>query len=288
VPVTLDVNSSQSAFAGRVFPQGALKWRYPWVRNDTYTSEVIEPIAAFVAAPNGGNPSQIPDEDSQGYEFDETSLFRPNRLPGYDLVDSGQRVDYGLHTGVYSTYGSSNLLVGQSYRLEKSSPFQLGSGLEDQLSDVVGRLAVSPGNEFDLFYRLRLDHKDLAMRRQEAGFNAGPPNLQFGASLISVSNIPGLASLVTGTQISVNLSAALSRYWSLRLNDTRNISNGGATVYSGVSLVYQDDCFAVKTTVQRNGIQIGDVSPGVEVLLTFVFKNLGEIDEQVLSAGGSH
>ena len=126
------------------------------------------------------------------------------------------------------------------------------------------------------------------MRRQEAGFNAGPPNLQFGASLISVSNIPGLASLETGTQISVNLSAALSRYWSLRLNDTRNISNGGATVYSGVSLVYQDDCFAVKTTVQRNGIQIGDVSPGVEVLLTFVFKNLGEIDEQVLSAGGSH
>jgi LPS-assembly protein len=288
VPVGLDVNSNQTAFAGRVFPQGALKWRYPWVRSDTYTSEVIEPMAAFIAAPNGGNPAQIPNEDSQGYEFDETSLFRPNRLPGYDLVDSGQRVDYGLHVGIYNNiYGSSNLLVGQSYRLEKSSPFLLGSGLEDQLSDVVGRLAVSPSDEFDLFYRLRLDHNDLAMRRQEAGFNVGPPNLQFGASLISVSNIPGLTALQTGTQISANLTAALTRYWSLRLNDTRNISSGGATIYSGLSLIYQDDCFAIKTTIQQSGIRVGDVTPGVDVLVTFVFKNLGEIDEKVLSAGGS-
>ncbi len=280
--------SNQSVASGRVFPQGALQWRYPWVRHDPGMSEVIEPMAAFVAAPNGGNPAQIPNEDSQGYEFDETSLFRPNRLPGYDVVDSGQRVDYGLHTGLYNdTYGSSNLLVGQSYRLEKSTPFQIGSGLETQVSDVVGRLVVSPADVFDLFYRLRLDHSDLAMRRQEAGFKGGPSSLKFGASLISVSSIPGLTPLQTGTQVSANLEAALNRYWSLKLNDTRSISSGGATIYSGVSLVYQDDCFAVKTTVQQSGIRIGNVTPGVDVLLTFVFKNLGEVDEQVLSAGGT-
>ncbi|MGO9786794.1 MAG: LPS-assembly protein LptD [Stellaceae bacterium] len=280
--------SNQSVASGRVFPQGALQWRYPWVRHDPGMSEVIEPMAAFVAAPNGGNPAQIPNEDSQGYEFDETSLFRPNRLPGYDVVDSGQRVDYGLHTGLYNdTYGSSNILVGQSYRLEKSTPFQIGSGLETQVSDVVGRLVVSPADVFDLFYRLRLDHSDLAMRRQEAGFKGGPSSLKFGASLISVSSIPGLTPLQTGTQVSANLEAALNRYWSLKLNDTRSISSGGATIYSGVSLVYQDDCFAVKTTVQQSGIRIGNVTPGVDVLLTFVFKNLGEVDEQVLSAGGT-
>src|SRR5208282_786073 len=191
VQVGDSISSNQSAASGRVFPQGALQWRYPWVRHDTGMNEVIEPMAAFVAAPNGGNPAQIPNEDSQGYEFDETSLFRPNRLPGYDVVDSGQRVDYGLHTGIYNdTYGSSNVLVGQSYRLEKSSPFQIGSGLETQVSDVVGRLVVSPADVFDLFYRLRLAHNDLAMRRQEAGFNGGPSSLKLGASLISVSSIP--------------------------------------------------------------------------------------------------
>jgi LPS-assembly protein len=288
VPIGYGVNANQSETSGRVFPQGALQWRYPWVRHDRGMSEVIEPMAAFVAAPNGGNPAQIPNEDSQGYEFDETSLFRPNRLPGYDVVDSGQRVDYGLHTGIYNdVYGSSNLLVGQSYRLEKSSPFQIGSGLETQVSDVVGRLAISPADAFNLFYRMRLDHSDLAMRRQEAGFSGGPLNLKFGASLISVASIPGLTPLQTGTQVSANLSAALTRYWSLKVYDTRSISSGGATISSGASLIYQDDCFAIKTTIQQSGIRVGDVSPGVDVMLTFVFKNLGEIDEQVLSAGGS-
>ncbi len=290
-PNSINQNSSQSVWAGRVFPQSALQWHYPWVRHDPGMSEVIEPIAAFVAAPNGGNPVAIPNEDSQGYEFDETSLFRPNRLPGYDVVDSGQRVDYGLHIGLYNdALGSSNMLVGQSYRLEKSSPFQLqpGSGLETQVSDVVGRLAISPAQTpFNLFYRLRLGHSDLAMRRQEAGFSTGIPNLQFGASLISVSSIPGLTSLETGTQVSANINAALTRYWSLKLYDTRNLSNGGATIYSGAELTYQDECFAIKTTIQQSGVDVGAVKPGVNVLVTLVFKNLGEVREEVLSAGGS-
>jgi LPS-assembly protein len=245
-------------------------------------------MAAFVAAPNGGNPARIPDEDSSSFEFDETDLFRPNRLPGYDVVDSGQRVDYGLHTGIYNdTYGSSDMLVGQSYRMEKSSPFQVGSGLEDKLSDVVGRLSLSPSDTFDLFYRMRLDHEDLAMRRQEAGLNAGPSNLRLGVSFISATSIPGVTALQTGNQIGLNLSAALTRYWSLRLNDTRSLSIGGATVNSGATLTYQDDCFAIETSVQQSGIQVGDVTPGVSVMVTFVFKNLGQFDVHALTLGGS-
>jgi LPS-assembly protein len=279
---------NQSAASGRAFPQAALTWRYPWVRHAPGANELIEPMAAFVAAPNGGNPARIPDEDSSSFEFDETDLFRPNRLPGYDVVDSGQRVDYGLHTGIYNdTYGSSDMLVGQSYRMEKSSPFQVGSGLEDKLSDVVGRLSLSPSDTFDLFYRMRLDHEDLAMRRQEAGLNAGPSNLRLGVSFISATSIPGVTALQTGNQIGLNLSAALTRYWSLRLNDTRSLSIGGATVNSGATLTYQDDCFAIETSVQQSGIQVGDVTPGVSVMVTFVFKNLGQFDVHALTLGGS-
>jgi LPS-assembly protein len=273
---------------GRVFPQGALLWRYPWDRHDPGTNTVIEPMAAFVAAPNGGNPARIPNEDSQGYEFDETSLFRPNRLPGYDRVDSGQRADYGLHAGfVNESSGSTNILVGQSYRFEHQSAFQIGSGLEDQLSDLVGRITVAPSDLLNIFYRLRLDHSDLAMRRQEAGFQVGPDNIHFGASYIRVGSIPGLVQLQTGDQIGVSLTAALTRYWSVALNDTRNISSGGATINSGVALTYRDDCFSMTTSVTQSGISIGDVTPGVTVLLTFVFKNLGELDLHALSVGGT-
>ena len=46
--------------------------------------------------PTGGNHHLIPDEDSLGYQFRDTDLFRADRMQGYDLLDTGQRVDYGL------------------------------------------------------------------------------------------------------------------------------------------------------------------------------------------------
>ena len=285
VQSTQNVQVLRSGTSGRVFPQSALLWRYPWVRRDGATSEVIEPMAGFIAAPNGGNPAIIPDEDSEGFEFDETSLFRPDRFPGYDRVDSGQRVDYGLHTGIYNAeYGSSSLLIGQSYRLEKSSPFDIGSGLENQRSDVVGGILLSPSTFLDLYYRMRLDHATLAMRRQETGFSTGPTNLRVSGSFISFKSIPGLTSpLQIGDQISVAISAALTQYWFLGVHDTRNISQGGNTVYSGVDLTYRDDCFAITTSLQQSGLQVGDVRPGVSLLVTFVFKNLGEAGTKLAS-----
>ena len=45
----------------------------------------------LAAAPNGGNPGTIPNEDSQGFEFDDTSLFVPNRFPGFDRREPGRR-----------------------------------------------------------------------------------------------------------------------------------------------------------------------------------------------------
>jgi hypothetical protein len=37
----------------------------------------------------------------------------------------------------------------------------------------------------------------------------------------------------------------------------------------------------------QSGIRVGDVRPGVSVLLTLVFKNLGEVGEKLLSESGT-
>ncbi len=72
---------------GRVFPQAALIWHYPWVNTDSNVTALIEPIAAAFVAPTGGNPAGIPNEDAQSFEFDDTDLFVGNRFPGFDRVD---------------------------------------------------------------------------------------------------------------------------------------------------------------------------------------------------------
>jgi LPS-assembly protein len=255
---------------------------------------LIEPIAAIVAAPNGGNPAAIPDEDSLGFEFDETSLFVPNRFPGYDRVDSGQRVDYGLHGELNTqSFGNWDTLIGESYRFEQSSAFAAGSGLNYRRSDVVGRVGVSTGPFLDFLYRFRLDHDDLAMRRQEASVSVGQSNLRVNLSYISIAPIPGLVApgsgiAVSGDQVSAGLTAALTRYWSVALVDTRNVAGGGgATIASGATVTYRDDCFAVIGALTQSGISIGEVHPGVSLLITFVFKDLGEFGARAFSEGGS-
>jgi LPS-assembly protein len=282
-----NVGTSTEA-AGRVFPQAALKWRYPWVRIDGASSALIEPIAAIIVGPNGENPARIPNEDSQGFEFDDMSLFVPNRLPGYDRVDSGQRVDYGLHGEVNSqSLGTWETLIGQSYRAEQDSSFVPGSGLEDRLSDIVGRILFEPSPALDLTYRFRFDKSDFASRRQELGFKVGPDSLKLDMSFISIAPIPEPGSVPTGAQVAASVTAQLTQYWSIAVNDTRSLGGEGATINSGISATYRDDCLALVTSVTQSGIRVGDVRPGVSVLVTVVFKNLGEIGERVLSVSGT-
>lgn len=293
------VSTTGHAVSGRVFPQAAFTWSYPWVRHGDGHSELIEPVAMVAAAPVTGNFASIPNEDSQGFEFDETSLFRPNRFPGFDRVDTGQRVDYGLRAGIYGDKaGSARLIVGQSYAMQVNPSFLPGSGLDHHLSDVVGRVTLSPAPYLDLIYRFRLDHADLAMRRQEVAGSVGPTNLRLGLSYLQINATPGVPQLPARRQISATLSAQFTRYWSMQLQETRDLTpttpvtatgtpittiGSTQTLNSGIALTYRDECVAFVTALTQSGIVNGDVRPGTSLVFTIVFKNLGDISSTLAS-----
>ena len=268
----------QTKVEGRVFPQASLNWHYPWIDQLGNISALVEPIAAAFAAPVGGNTAFIPNEDSQSFEFDDTDLFVGNRFPGYDRVDGGQRVDYGLHAGVFNpTAGSTQILVGESYRFQRNSQFPVGTGLDHRRSDVVGRVTVAPSGYFNLFYRARLDSQDLAMRRQEVGTWAGVANLNGSLSYIATSAIPSLPTVQPASQISGALNFTLTDRWSGQVVQTQNLNQGATSLNSALRLTYRDDCLAVTGTIQRTAISVGDVKPGVSFTLTFVFRDLGDV-----------
>ncbi len=270
--------NAQTRVRGRVFPQAALTWHYPWVDEWGSVNGLIEPIAAAFAAPLGGNPATIPNEDAQSFEFDDTDLFVANRFPGYDRVDGGQRVDYGLHAGVFNpTAGSTQILVGESYRFQSNAQFPVGTGLDHRRSDVVGRVTVAPSGHFNVFYRARLDSQDLAMRRQEIGTYGGVANLNGSLSYIATSAIPSLPTVQPASQISIGVNFALTDRWSGQITQTQNLNQGATSLNSALRLTYRDDCLAVTGALQRSAISVGDVKPGVSFVLTFVFRNLGDV-----------
>ena len=293
---------------GRVFPQVGLVWSYPLIHRGEEMTELIEPIAGGFAGPSSGNRRNIPDEDSLSFSLSDTDLFRRDRLAGYDILDTGQRVDYGTKLGLYDKDGGSyRLLIGQSYRAQPNTFLPLASGAENRLSDVVGRVVLSPISYLDLIYRFRFDTSPLADRVQQVGVTAGPASLRVSGSFIYLP--PQLQSQVvtnpaTGQnvlygkreQLTFNVTAKLTRYWSVQGTQTVNLTNSttlvngvaapsasSASLYASLSAIYQDECMAFIGSVTQSGIRNGDVTPGVSVLFSVVFKNLGEIGGTIAS-----
>jgi len=293
---------------GRAFPQVGLVWSYPLTHRGEALTEQIEPIAGGFVGPSSGNRRNIPDEDSLSFSYSDTDLFRRDRLAGYDILDTGQRVDYGAKLGLYDKDGGSyRLLIGQSYRAQPNPFLPLGSGAENRLSDAVGRVVLSPVSYLDLVYRFRFDTTPLADRVQQVGINVGPQSLRLSGSFVYLP--PQLQSqLVTNPatgqnvlygkreQLNFTATAKLTRYWSLQGSQTVNLTNtttfvngvatptsAGASLYASLSAIYQDECMAFIGTVTQSGVRNGDVTPGVSVLFSVVFKNLGEIGGTIAS-----
>jgi LPS-assembly protein len=303
---------SHNFLEGRAFPQVGLTWNYPLAHRSDDTTAIIEPIAGIYAGPSTGNKRHLPNEDSLGYEFRDSDLFRPNRLAGYDLLDTGQRVDYGLKLGLYNKDGGDyRLLIGQSYRAETNPFLPPASGAAQRLSDIVGRIVLSPVSYLDLIYRFRFDKSNLDNRSQEVGLAVGPQNLRVGVNYLLeppqqqnevVTDLTTGQSVLLGKreQVSLNVTTKLTRYWSLAGSETLNLSNStnlingvptpqssSASLYATLAAIYQDECMAFISSVSQSGIRNGDVTPGVSVMFSVVFKNLGEIGGTALSVPGS-
>jgi LPS-assembly protein len=300
-----------SFVTGRAFPQVGLVWSYPLVHRGEEMTELIEPILGGFAGPSSGNRRNIPDEDSLDFEYSDSDLFRPDRLAGYDILDTGQRVDYGAKFGLYDKEGGSyRALIGQSYRAQPNLFLPLGSGAENRLSDVVGRVVLSPNSYLDLIYRFRFDTSPFTNSLQQVGVSTGPSSLRLASTFVYlpaelqsqvVTNPATGQNVLYGKREQLNFSATakFTRYWSLQVAQTVNLTtsstlvNGVATppasnasLSASVSAIYQDECMAFIGSVTQSGIRNGDVTPGVAVLFSVVFKNLGEIGGTVAEISG--
>ena len=278
-------NATENGLTGRVFPQLALQWRYPWVRHSGTVHQVVEPIAQVVLAPNGSNPGKIPNEDSQDFEFDDTNLFSLNRFTGVDRVTSGTRVDYGLKWTVTGDGGGwASAFIGQSYRLHEDSVFEDGSGVENKLSDIVGRVEVKPSYALDLRYRFRIDKDDLTARRSEFDLRVGPPALNLDLGYVFIDPDAQADEFGGREELTWVLRSRLSKYWSA-FGGIRVDLEAEETRDARIGLTYSDECFLIQAIGRRSFFSDREIEPEDSVYVNFVFKLLGETTGA--GAGGS-
>ncbi len=270
------LGQTESSVESRLIPVLALDWRYPWTRQDGNFQSVIEPIIQAIYSPNGLNDPSIPNEDSVSFEFDSTNLFSLNRFPGYDRVESGTRFNMGLKGSIYGADGGyASFTVGQVYRVRSDSTFPANTGLDDNLSDIVSQVTISPGTYLDLVARVRINNDDLSIDRPEVYVSVGPPAYRLTASYLRLEQEDPLSELEAREEIFAALRILLSDNWSVTAHNRRDLTSNGGTIRTGGGLQYQDECITLEFTVDRDNTSDRDAQPSTSINFRIVLKNLG-------------
>ncbi len=273
------INQKGEDVTGRFFPQMGFNWKLPMIRSMRGFSHIIEPVVNIIAGPNGGNPEEIPNEDSQAFEYDDTNIFELNRNEGEDRITSGARIDYGLKIAhLDDKLGSSELFFGQSFQFWGNSSFDLGSGLEEELSDYVGRIHLSPTDWLDMLYRFRLNKDDLKPRRSELGIKVKNKAYQFSADYILLDEQFSTANFGNREQLDLQLNVRLNEQWISQGHLIQDLSDSSnRTRIAGLAFIYNDECFSIGIEYERRDLQDADIKPEDQIFLRLNFKHLGSI-----------
>lgn len=279
-PHTGQANGLYSGAAYRIQPQLAMDWSWPLARRTGTVTEVLEPMAQVIVSPYGANSQKMANEDSIDFDFNETNLFSTNRYAGFDKIESGPRVNYGLKWGIYGDNGgSTNLRFGQSYRLKADDTFAKGSGLEDNFSDFVGMLTVRPNSNFDLLYRTRIDKNEVSFNSNEVGFNGKYDPVSFGANYVFFNSLSD-TEFQGREEINYRLGYQVSENWNTRFNGIYDLTQDGGQRHAALGLIYDDECFTFDTTLSRSYYRDREIKPDDRIMFRLVFKTLGEVKTQ--------
>ena len=266
--------------AFREFGQVDYTLSYPFIAerkffNETYHHS-LEPIVGYTFAPNVGKNDRIPNEDSRDFEFDYNNLFVSNRFSGYDLIEGGQRLNYGLKTGLYQhNGGETSFFLGQSYRMREDSTFPKNSGLEDHFSDFVGNLIFNPSSYYYLDYNFRFDNRTLKPNLQNLYTAFGPKYFrpEFNYLLIRQEDTEGIKDF--RQELIYGFSSNFRKGWVFKPRVIRKLGSNSNTTSAHLALIFENECFKFTTQATKDYTKRSGLDPNSSIYFQIIFKTIG-------------
>jgi LPS-assembly protein len=252
--------------SGRALATAGVDVTWPLIRQDGGLTTILEPIAQAAISPEPEIDLGIPGLDAEDLAFDETNLFDPNRVAGFDVYDAGVRLNVGLRSSFY--WGDSRearLLVGRSFRDEVNPLLPTGSGYRGTESDWIVAGSAAPVRGLTLYGRTRLSPDDLEVRRLELGAGYVLPRVSGFARYLDDRTDPF-------GQRAENIEAAADLFvtptWGLILYGRRDLRTDEWT-RNDIGVVYQDECLRFEFVYYREqgSARLGGDAEGVRVRL---------------------
>ncbi|MBX9617459.1 MAG: LPS assembly protein LptD [Caulobacteraceae bacterium] len=247
---------------------------YPLIRRLGGGADLIlEPMGQISLSTDPDLDARIPIEDAQTLELDESSLFRVDRFPGYDLLEGGGRMTAGLRTTLrWSETRSASLFVGRSMRDSKQSGFLVEvpddparlydpTGLARQTSDWVVQGDFRPSDRVRGWGHATVDASG-DVRRAEAAVDSrwGRRNLATVSYIIDRSN-PVNGPLNRNYEF-VQLAGQqfVHGNWGVTVAGIADLERDLIT-RSEVGLLFDDDCFRIEVGYRRDNTRVRPTGP---------------------------
>lgn len=275
-------NESNSETDYRIIPSLHLKSEYPLAKRLRYAHLKVTPISSITLTSDVDNDNSIPNEDSTDVQLDALSLFESDRFPGIDRVEDRSHVSYGVRAGIYGDNGDhADILIGQSYRLHnKDNPFDNGSGLENQESDIVGQITagVNAVVDMDLNYRFQMDGQTFIANRHEAELDITYGPVRFNPQYLYARGIRGSDFEDSREQVSAVASIDLNDEWRLNGYGKYDLGVDEGLLQGGIGLDYTGQCYTVSAGAVRNLTDRSSGNSETSILFRVGLKNLGKVE----------
>ncbi len=265
----------------------ALDIEWPFAGAAFGGTQVFKPRLQFVASPKIRNLA-VPNEDARAIDLEDSNLFALNRFPGYDRVEDGSRVTWGVDWELQRPGWRVRSTVGQSFRLERPEPglFPEGTGLSERVSDFVGRTEVRFRNLVSFTHRFRLDKDNFAVRRNEIDATIGSRRTYLEVGYLRLDrDIATVEDLRDREELRAAARVAIGRKWSVFGSGVFNLTDpeedpvfqpdGFEPIRTRLGIAYADDCIEFGATWRRDFIDAGDARRGNAFQVFFALRNLG-------------
>lgn len=281
-PLVVSDNVSDRT-VGRLFPAAQAEATYPLVRPGTHIDTLIEPQVALTTAPNRSTNKRIPNEDSRDVDVDISNLYAMSRFPGRDRIETGSHVSYGVKAGGYAHNGNSAFAtLGQSYRISDNNPFPDNSGLENDRSDLVGKLEATFYNQFYADYNFRLNEEDLESRIHELQASYLQDDLEFRTNYIYARAVEGTAIGSDRQQLGASAAKTFAKNWSVAFDTLHDLSGDSGLLKAGLGLQYKNECLRATLRGERDLTDRLTGGSDSLVLFSLGLRNLGGYDTPLL------
>lgn len=245
---------------------------WPFVKREGPFTLVLEPMAQLALSPVVKQDPRIPNEDSVDFEYDATNLFEVDKSPGFDILDSGQRLNVGGRATVVTDNGlSASALIGRSFRAQPDPTIPARTGLAGTTSDWIVATEANPLKGVNIFARWRLDGASLAVHRLEVGSDFVVNRLTASVRYLEEAQDPTGARV---KDLDFHAELFVLKHWGVTAYGAREFTSG-VWRQRDIGIVYKDDCIRLEVLYRSDNTTNGVLGPTQGIAIRLTLATLG-------------